>query len=201
MSRKAARVLVVSLALLGATGFAVWLLLDRSPAETTAVEKTVPTASLAESSAATLYFPGPGARLASETRELAVSAGAEERIRRVVEALLAGPESPGLLPPLPAGTEVGSVFLAVDGTVFLDLSTGEGTASLAWGSKKELLSVYSLVNSVLANEPRAQRVMLLWNGQQRPTFAGHVDVTRPLTLHSGLIARPAAAGPQPRGAN
>ena len=56
------------------------------------------------------------------------------------------------------------------------------------------MTVYSLVNSILANEPRARRVMLLWNSQQRPTFAGHVDLTRPLTLHSGLIARQAGAG-------
>ena len=119
---------------------------------------------------------------------------AEERIRRVVEALLEGPESEGLFAPLPPEIEVGSVFIALDGTVFLDLATPEGAADLSWGSKHELLAVYSLVNSVLANEPNGRRVMLLWNGQQRPTFAGHVDLTRPLTEHTGLVARTAGAG-------
>ena len=192
MSRDSARILVASIAGLGVLAFTLWLLLGRSGTEPTPEETVAGPTSLAESAAATLYFPGPGARLGSEVRELAAEESAEERTRRVVEALLAGPETPGLLAPLPAGVEVGSVLLAIDGTVVLDLSTGEGSARLAWGSKQELLSVYSLVNSVLANEPRARRVMLLWNGQQRPTFAGHVDLTRPLTMHSGLLARSAA---------
>lgn len=196
MSRDTARILVASIAGLGVLAFALWLFLGHSskPAAGPTTADVAGSTSLAESTRATLYFPGPGARLGSEIRELPLEESAEERTRRVVEALLAGPETAGHLAPLPEGVEVGSVFLAVDGTVFLDLSSGEGTASLAWGSKQELLSVYSLVNSVLANEPRARRVMLLWNGQQRPTFAGHVDLTRPLILHSGLLA-PSAAPP------
>lgn len=147
-----------------------------------------------ESSEATLFFPGPGARLTAETRELALAEEAETRARQVVEALIAGPEREGLYRPLPEGVGVGSVLVAIDGTVFLDLVAADGPEVLAWGSKQELLAVYSLVNTVLANEPRARRVMLLWNGQQRPTFAGHVDVTRPLTRHAGLVAQPAGAG-------
>ena len=194
MSRDSARILVASIAGLGVLAFVLWLALGRSRSEAPADEEVAGPASLAESTAATLYFPGPGARLRSEARELPAEATAEQRAQRIVEALLAGPATPGLFAPLPEGVQVGSVFLAADGTLFLDLESGESALNLAWGSKQELLSVYSLVNSLLANEPRALRVMLLWNGQQRTTFAGHVDVTRPLTLHPGLIARPAGAG-------
>ena len=194
MSRDSARILMASIAGLGVLAFVLWLTLGRSRPQAPAGEEAAGPASLAESAAATLYFPGPGARLRSETRELPAEKTAERRARRVVEALLAGPETPGLFAPLPEGIEIGSVFLAADGTLFLDLEADEGPASLAWGSKQELLSVYSLVNSLLANEPRALRVMLLWSGQQSTTFAGHVDVTRPLIRHPGLVARPAGAG-------
>lgn len=195
MSRNSARILVASLAGLGVVAFVLWLALGRGRTEAPRGEEiAAPGAGPAAPGAgATLYFPGPGARLGAESRELPPAASPEEGMQAVVEALLAGPETAGLLSPLPAGIEVGSVFLAIDGTVFLDLTTGEGTAGLAWGSKQELLSVYSLVNTILANEPDARRVMLLWNGQQRPTFAGHIDVTRPLTHHAGLIARAAAS--------
>lgn len=191
MSRSSARILVLSIAGLGLFAFALWLALGRSGPAEVAPARTLEAEGPIESSGATLYFPGPGARLRTESRELAAGDGAEERTRQVVEALLAGPETPGLLRPVPEGVELGSVLVAIDGTVFVDLMSGEGSASLAWGSKQELLSVYSLVNSIVDNEPEARRVMLLWNGQQRPTFAGHVDLTRPLTLHAGLVARSA----------
>lgn len=201
MTRDSARILVASIAGLGLLAFVLWLALGRTGPAAAPGEVTAGPDDPTESVTKTLYFPGPGARLAAESRELPATENLERGVRHVVEALLAGPESPSLLAPLPPGIEVGSVFLAIDGTLFLDLVTGEGSTALAWGSKQELLTVYSLVNSVLANEPRALRVMLLWNGQQRPTFAGHVDLTRPLTPHQGLIARPAAASSRPTATN
>ena len=101
-----------------------------------------------------------------------------------------------VLPALPAGVR----FLAVelfDGVAYVDLTTvevdsgtGEATGAAgrsavvlerpAMGLREELLAVYSLVNSLTANNLGIDRVVLMWNGEQRPTFAGHVDTTRPL---------------------
>jgi hypothetical protein len=44
-----------------------------------------------------------------------------------------------------------------------------------------------MVNTVLANAERARAVVLLWNGTQRPTFAGHVDTIRPLVSNHRLV--------------
>ena len=41
-------------------------------------------------------------------------------------------------------------------------------------------TVYSLVDTVVANVPQIQRVALLWNGTQRETFSGHLDTSQPL---------------------
>ncbi len=101
-----------------------------------------------------------------------------------------------LLPALPAEVRLLAVEL-LDGVAYVDLTTvavdsrtGEVAATgrrppvvlerPAMGLTEELLAVYSLVNSLTANSLGVDRVVLMWNGEQRSTFAGHVDTTRPL---------------------
>ena len=110
-----------------------------------------------------------------------------------------------LLPALPAGVGLLEVEL-LDGVAYVDLTTvevGSGTGSTrasdrpavflerpAMGLTEELLAVYSLVNSLTANNLGIDRVVLMWNGEQRPTFAGHVDTTRPLMADLSRNAEP-----------
>ena len=110
-----------------------------------------------------------------------------------------------LLPALPAGVGLLEVEL-LDGVAYVDLRTvevGSGTGSTragdrpavflerpAMGLTEELLAVYSLVNSLTANNLGIDRVVLMWNGEQRPTFAGHVDTTRPLMADLSRNAEP-----------
>lgn len=98
----------------------------------------------------------------------------------------------GLWPPLPANVQVGQAYI-MDGatgspTVVVDLVVPEHAAPMS-GARAEILMLYSLVNTVLLNTEDAERLVLLWNGQQRSTFAGHFDTTRPLTPKTELIAR------------
>ena len=137
---------------------------------------------------ADLYFPGYGSRLKVERRELPANGTATERIATVVEALLAGPLSSGMHAPLPGNVSLRKVYLA-DGTAFLDLESTEGAPPPASGSLSEILTVYSLVDTVLLNFEEAETLVLLWNGRQLRTFAGHLDTTRPLTANTDLIAR------------
>ncbi|MEM1177907.1 MAG: GerMN domain-containing protein [Acidobacteriota bacterium] len=48
------------------------------------------------------------------------------------------------------------------------------------GSKQELLTVYSVVNTVVLGSEEVERVVLMVDGKQPETLAGHVDLTRPL---------------------
>ncbi|MEL7058516.1 MAG: GerMN domain-containing protein [Acidobacteriota bacterium] len=133
-----------------------------------------------------LYFPGAGGRLFTERRELP-DGTTQELVGAMIEALLAGPASGSTLrAPLPEGTSVGSVF-AMDDLVYLDLRTPEGEPPPSFGSKRELLAVYSLVDTVALNVDGVEGVVLMWNGRQQPTFAGHVDTTRPLRPVPELI--------------
>ena len=141
---------------------------------------TPPVAGPTETATVSLLFPGPDGYLHAESREVALPLAADGRVAAVVAALLAGPRKAGLVAPLPAGVTVADAFVDAQGVAYVDLAAKDQPAPPVSGSELELLRVYSLVDSVLANEPRARSVVLLWNGVQRITFAGHVDTSAPL---------------------
>ena len=137
-----------------------------------------------------LYFAGPEGELRTEQREIPVQGDLVALIERVVEELLVGPANEDLLPALPAEFTVSWVHLNEAGVVYVDLEfAGEGSFP-AWGSHQEMLAVFSVVNSLFANTPEISSVILLRNGQQHPTFAGHLDTSRPLLANNQLVATP-----------
>jgi len=138
-----------------------------------------------------LYFPTVDGRLAVESRELPPSSEPTARIQGLVEALLAGPRSAdvGLVRPLPKDVTLEGVYLGPGGVAFLDLRTPEPRSPPSVGSREEMQIVYSLVNSVALNVAEARRVVLLWNGRQPGTFAGHLDTSHPLAPDTGLVRR------------
>lgn len=162
-----------------------------------------------------LYFPASGGGLRGERRELQVSEAPKDRIRKVLEALLAGPAAApaaaprpgstgaaavaappaaslagpaGLVRPFPPEVKLGSVELSADGTAFVDLRWPNHDDPPESGSTEEIQRVYSLVDSLALNVPQVNRVVLLWNGTQRITFSGHLDTSRPLLPDRTLLA-------------
>jgi hypothetical protein len=127
-----------------------------------------------------LFFPADGGTLKPEPRDLQVSESPKDRIHKILDALLIGPRTAGLVAPFPAGVVVGGVLLGPDGTAYVDLRWPNHEEPPPGGSTEEIQRVYSVVDSVALNVPHAQRVVLLWNGVQRETFSGHLDLSRPL---------------------
>ena len=135
-----------------------------------------------------LLFPGPDGQLHSEEREIPVQGDLVAHLKRVIEELLAGPVTEDLLTALPPEITLSWLHLNEAGVVYVDLEfTGEGSFP-AWGSHHEMLAVFSVVNSLFVNTPEINSVILLRNGQQQPTFAGHLDTSRPLFANSQLVA-------------
>ena len=135
-----------------------------------------------------LYFPANEGQLADEQREVPEENDLARKLARLLGELLAGPESVELYAALPEEMEVGWTHVNKQNVVYIDIEmTGESDRP-PWGSGKELQSVYSIVNTVLLNMPEITSVILLRNGQQRPTFAGHLDTSRPLIANRDLIA-------------
>jgi hypothetical protein len=185
MSRRAAA-FILGLALALIVGGALWWFWQgrggKARPGAAPVEATGPT----EKVNVELFFPA-GEGLRSEKRDLDVTAAPKDRIRKIVGALFAGPVSGGAVRPFPEGVILGGVQLGEDGTAYLDLLWDGHDSPPASGSTEEMQRIYSLVDSVAANVPQVKRVVLLWNGTQRDTFAGHIDTSRPLPPDRTLV--------------
>jgi hypothetical protein len=134
-----------------------------------------------------LFFLAPDQpALLMEDREVPYSADMARQVRTVVEELVKGPQK-GLGPTLPADTRVIDSFVTSAGVAYVDLSK-EASEKHPGGSRGELLSVYSVVNSLTANFPAVKRVQILVEDRQVATLAGHVDLTRPLPSDMTFLA-------------
>jgi len=142
-----------------------------------------------------LYFEAPDREgLLPEEREVAFSSDLARQLRIVVEELAKG-STTGLLPTLPAGTRVLEVFVQALGVAYVDLSS-EASSGLPGGSRAELLTVYSVVNTVVTNFPAVSRVRIVVDDRPVDSLGGHVDVSRPLPPDMTLVALP-TPGPSP----
>ena len=134
--------------------------------------------------------------LLAEERDIAFSSDLAQQIRTVVEELAKGPTS-GLVATLPAGTRVHEVFVQAQGRACVSLS-GEVASGMPGGSRAELLTVYSIVNTIVTNFPAVSRVQLMVNDQLTSSLAGHVDLSRALPPDMTLVALdPPALQPSP----
>ena len=133
-----------------------------------------------------LWVPdGNGLRL--ERRELQVTDAPKDRLRKIIETLLAPrPDGSRLFP---EGVTLAGVQLSEDGTAYLNLVWEGHEDPPPSGSTEEMQRIYGMVNSATTNVPEVKRVALLWNGIQRPTFAGHLDTSRPLLPSPALRTR------------
>lgn len=135
-----------------------------------------------------LYFEGAEhGGLVPEEREIAFSSDLAQQLRTVVEELARGPADTRLVATLPAGTRVLDVFVHGRGVVYVNLS-GEARAGSSGGSQDELLTVYSLVDTIASNFPAAARVQILVDDRAVESLAGHVDLSRPLLPDMSLVS-------------
>lgn len=124
--------------------------------------------------------------LAIEERSVTFSTDLAGQVRAVVDELIRGPKS-GLQPTLAPETRVLEVFVSTRGVAYVDLSK-EARVVASGGSEAELITVYSVVNSLTANFPALKRVQILVDDKPASTLAGHVDLTRALPPDMTLLA-------------
>jgi hypothetical protein len=181
----ARRVLAIVALIVVATA-AGWLLfvgLPRwygAPARTTAppTSSSPVTADGRKIKARLFYVAGDGTRLTSVEREVPFAEQVSEQARRLLEAQFTPVEKP-LVSAIPAGTTLRALFVAQDGTAYVDVSR-EIVSAHPGGSAAELLTVYSVVNALTTNLPAITSVQLLVDGKEVDTLVGHVDTRRPL---------------------
>jgi hypothetical protein len=134
-----------------------------------------------------LFFEDPQAGgLVIEERGVTYHASLAAQLRAVVQELLHG-STAGNVAPLAGNAQVLEVFVTARGVAYVDLSR-EIRETAIKASRAELLAVYSLVNSITLNFPAVKRVQILIDGAAAETFAGHIDLSRPLSPDLSLLA-------------
>lgn len=125
-----------------------------------------------------LYFGSPdGSFLVAEARQLADCLTEADCLRGTVQALVDGPVT-DLVAVLPSHAQVREVK-ASDGTVTVDFSR-ELVSGHPGGSVSELLTVYSLADTLAENFPHLRQVRILVEGAPVETLKGHVDLREPV---------------------
>lgn len=139
------------------------------------------------------YVSDDGARLTSVERDVPFAEQTTAQARHIVEAQLA-PASAPQVSAVPAGTTLRALYLASDGSAYVDLSR-EVTLAHPGGSINELLTIYTVVQALTTNLPAITAVQVLVDGREVDTLAGHVDLKRPLTRNDAWVADGEAASP------
>lgn len=143
---------------------------------------------------ASLYYVAEdGLRLTAVDADVPYGATPADQARALVEAQLQ-PAPPPLAQAIAEGTRVRQIFVAEDGTAFVDLSK-EAVVNHRGGSLDELFAVYAIVNAVTVNLPAIKGVQILVDGQEVDTLAGHVDLRHPLARNMRWVGEAGAETP------
>jgi hypothetical protein len=133
------------------------------------------------------YASADGQRLVGVEQDVPLAEGTVAQARALVTALLTTAAPAPLANTIPEGTALRGVYVSDRQQLFVDLDATVRTRHPG-GSMQELLTVYSLVNTVIVNLPTVAEVQILVDGREADTLAGHVDLRRPLRKNEALIA-------------
>ena len=113
--------------------------------------------------------------LKSEKVRFPAKLDAHQLGREIINSLLSGPSQPDLESLWPKGAKLNALFIADDGKAYVDLYvTKEMTKKM--DTRLELLTLYSLVNSLTLNISKIKMVKILVQGKDAASLAGHLDI-------------------------
>ena len=103
----------------------------------------------------------------------------------IIDALIKGPQKE-LMRTIPATTKLRAFFITQNGTAYIDL-TKNVTDKHPGGSKSEILTIYSIANSLILNIDEINAVKILIDGREEDTLAGHIDLSFPFKANMLLV--------------
>ncbi|MBD1401193.1 GerMN domain-containing protein [Pelovirga terrestris] len=140
----------------------------------------------------TLYFADPRGRyLARETTIISGCEDDRDCVRALLEQLINGPRGDNVRV-LPAATRIEGVELEND-LVRINFSR-HLVDHHPGGSITELLSIYSLINSLSESFPYLRQMQILVEGEVRQTLKGHVRIDHPVYADYTLTEPPRIDG-------
>jgi hypothetical protein len=131
----------------------------------------------------TLYYPHEGL-LATGSTVVKRQPDTQSQARAALAALFADERAP--LEPVLRDIKLRELYLDGSGTAYVDLTLGprKDVRASAW---EEQLAIYALVNTLLQNFEDIKQVVLLLDGGEAQTLAGHMDLSRTFTKRMDLV--------------
>jgi spore germination protein GerM len=144
-------------------------------------------AQLQERKTVTLYFSEEeGEYLTGEKREIPIKGDVQEDAKEVIEELIKGPKGK-LIRTLPPRTRLLALRIDEKGLVKVNFDRAL-SKDHPGGSSAEIMTVYSIVNSLTLNFPQIKKVQILIEGR-RESITGHLVLDRPMSSKTDLIKR------------
>ncbi len=132
-----------------------------------------------EKRAVHLYFgDAQGRYLMSEQRVITASADDAALGRKLINLLSEGPEKGGRSRTLPMNVQVDAFFITENGRAYVDFAQG-AFDDHPGGIGAEMLSIFSMVNTLVLNVDSIRSVKFLIGGREAATLAGHADLQVP----------------------
>jgi len=135
-----------------------------------------------------LYFSDENEEyLIGERNKITKKDRLEEEAKELVAELIQGPKGK-LIPTLPPQTRLLSLHVDEEGLAKVSFSKAF-TTDHPGGSSAEIMTVYSIVNSLTTNFPQIKRVQILVEGKEIESIAGHLSLKRPIASKADLIRK------------
>ena len=179
-------VVIIIAAILAAGGGLLWMRMNSTKtAAMPVVQDQQPTQQLLrdEPFSITLYYPHEG-MLATGSTVVKRQPDTQSQARAALTALFA--DQKAQLAPVLRDIRIRELYLDGSGTAYIDLTLGlrKDVRASAW---EELLAIYALVNTLMQNFEDIKQVMLLLDGGEAQTLAGHMDLSRTFTKRTDLV--------------
>lgn len=134
-----------------------------------------------------IYFVSADGESLTAEKRLIKKGQPEDEMKEALNILIEGPLERGLGSAIPVGVKLKTLKLKGD-TATVDFSS-EMIKNHPGGSTYEILTIYSVVNTVALNFVQVKEVMLIVDGKKTETIAGHIDTTVPFTADRSLIKK------------
>ena len=141
-----------------------------------------------EKKVVTLFFSEEeGEYLVGEKREILKTGRVEEEAKETVVELIKGPKGK-LIPALPPQTKL--LTLQVDQNGMAKVNFDQTLSrEHPGGSSAEMLTLYSIVNSLTLNFPQIKRVQILIDGKVVESIAGHISLKQPVSFNPSIVKK------------
>jgi len=133
-----------------------------------------------------LYFADEqNVYLRSEQRSVPRPPDPAEFGRVIIESLIKGPKG-ALVRTIPEEASLKAFYVTKDGFAYADFNAAIRDKHPG-GSSSELMTIYSIVNSLVMNIPEITTVKILIDGQESMTLAGHMNLRFPFKANTALV--------------